>query len=315
MTTLFYSDSPDVNFDAMPELRGYTEAPKGMYVGCPGKHGSLKLVFGLDSDGKSVMIDKDRRAPLIVQSAMYYDECLPGIPMVYIQSSGGPNVDGDRYWQEFILKRGSMAHISTGAATKIAEMKSNYSGMKQVIKLEAGSYLEYMPEPVIPSRHARYISDTSIEIDPTATLFYSEIYMPGRKYYRDGEIFEYDVLSVCAHAHRPTGERLFREKFVITPQKGNLRNLGIMGRFDVFANVIVLTPEETATKIYESAEPFWDEKRKLACGITTLPNRSGLLFKALALEPGPAKALVRDFCSTVRQAVKGKPLPPEFPWR
>lgn len=313
MITRFYSDSPKVDFDSMPELAGFTSEPAGMYVGCPGKHGYLKLVFELDENGKSIMSDKDRRAPLIVQSAMYYDEGMPGIPIVYIQSSGGPNVDGDRFWQEFILKKGSMAHISTGAATKISVMKSNYSGMKQIIRLEEGSYLEYLPEPVIPARDARYISDTTIEIAPSATLFYSEIYMPGRKYYNEGELFEYDVLSICAHAARLDGEKLFREKFVITPKTGHIRDLGIMGRFDVFANVIVLTPPEQAEKIYNEVEPFWEETR--AQGITYLPNQAGLLFKALSMEPGPAKKMAREFCGIVRMAVKGHPLPPEFPWR
>ena len=311
----FYSDSPKVDYDDLPELAGFTEEPQGMYVGCPGKHGYLKLVFELDKNGKSIMSDKDRRAPLIVQSEMYYDEGMPGIPQVYIQSSGGPNVDGDRFWQEFLLKKGAMAHITTGAATKIAVMKSNYSGMRQLLTLEAGSSLEYIPEPIIPSRDARYVSDTSIEIDPTATLFYSEIYMPGRKYHKEGELFQYDLLSICAHAHRPGGERLFREKFVIRPKKKSVRALGIMGGFDVFANAVILAPPDKAEIIASNIEPAWDPDRKLAYGVSSLPNKAGLLFKALAMEPGPAKKLVREVCGLVRMAVKGRPLPPEYPWR
>ena len=307
--------APEVNFDGMPELEGFTNEPIGMYVGCPGKHGYLKMGFELDRDGRSIMRDLKRHVPLIVQQELYFDAEMPEMPCVYILSSGGPNVDGDRFGQDIYLKKDSMAFISTGAATKLAKMERNYSGMKQNITLEAGAYLEYLPEPIIPCCHTRYISDTRIIIDPTAAMFYSEIYMPGRKYHKGGEIFQYDILSICAHAERPDGQELFREKFVIKPSEGHIRDIGVMDFFDVFANVIVLAPTPQAEEIYARTEPFYDVEKRLACGITRLPNNCGLLFRGMGMEPGPVKACVREFCSTVRQAVKGKPLPAEFPWR
>lgn len=310
-----YSDAPDVSFDHAPEMASYLAQPDAMYVGAPGKRGYLNLGFELNREGRSILRELDRRAPLIVQQELYFDEELPDLPCVYILSSGGPNVDGDRYTQRFLLKEGSMAFISTGAATKLAEMKRNYSGLRQEITLEADTYLEYLPEPIIPCRHTRFISDTKIVIDPSATLTYSEIYMGGRKYYADVELFVYDVLSVCAHAERPDGQKLFREKFIIDPNKTNLREIGIMHGYDVFANVVVCCPPDVAEAVYARVEPFIDREKHLAAGITKLPNDAGLLFKVLGMEPGPVKLIVREFASKVRQQVKGKPIPPEFPWR
>lgn len=310
-----YTDAPPVNFDDAPEMAPYLKEPDAMYIGVPGKHGYLNLGFELDPRGKSILRELDRRAPLIVQQELYFDQEMPEMPCVYILSSGGPNVDGDRYQQNFTVKKDAFAWVSTGAATKIAEMRSNYSGMIQNITLEEGAYFELLPEPIYPCRHSRFISDTRIVIHPTASMFYSEIYMGGRKYYKDGELFEYDILSVCSHAERPDGTQLFREKFIIDPNDVNVRQIGIMHGFDVFANVLVLTPPDKAKVIYDAAEPFYDKERRLAVGITHLPNEAGLLFKVLGMEPGPVKEIVRNFCSSVRMAVKGKPLPHEFPWR
>ena len=108
-----YSDAPDVDFSTAREMARYLEEPKAMYVGAPGKRGYLNLGFELDKQGKSIMRELDRRAPLIVQQELYFDEQLPGLPCVYILSSGGPNVDGDRYTQNISLKKDSMAFIST----------------------------------------------------------------------------------------------------------------------------------------------------------------------------------------------------------
>ena len=171
------------DFTQCREVHPYLAEPQAMRVGAPGKCGLLDLVFELTREGKSIMRQWTRHAPLIVQQELYFDEAMPEMPCVYILSSGGPNIDGDRYENKFTLKKGAFAHISTGAATKIAEMAYNFSGLKQNFILEEKAYLEYIPEPTIPCRNSRYITDTVIEIAPSATLFYSEIYNGGRNLY------------------------------------------------------------------------------------------------------------------------------------
>ena len=311
----YITDVDIVSFDDAKEMAPYKKRPRAMHVGAPGKHGYLRLGFEVDSSGKSILRDLDRRAPLIVQQELYFDAEMPEMPCVYILSSGGPNVDGDRYRQIFTVKKDAIAHVSTGAATKIASMLDNYSGLLQTITMEENSYMEYLPEPVIPCARARFISDTQLIVHETATLFYAEIYMAGRKYYNEGELFKFDIMSVCSHGERPDGNQLFREKFIIDPHRDPIRDIGIMHGYDVFANVIVMTPKENIQSIYEKTPAFMDKEKHIAQGISRLPNNSGLLFKVLGMEPGPVKKIVREFCSTVRMQVKGKPVPPEFPWR
>lgn len=297
------------------ELTPYLSETKAMRMGAPGKFGLLDLVFELDGNRKSIMRHWDRRAPLIVQQELYFDEGMPEMPCVYILSSGGPNVDGDRYENRFKVRKDAYAFISTGAATKIAEMVYNFSALKQTFVLEENAYLEYIPEATIPCRNSRYVTDTEITIDSSATLFYSEIYTGGRKYYKDGELFVYDLLSVCTRARRPDGTPLFRERMVVEPKEKSVRHIGIMHHYDVFANVIVLTPENDAVRIYENTQAFIDREQNLAVGITYLPNQCGLIFKVLGMETQPVKRMVRQFASIVRMQIKGKPLPEEFIWK
>ncbi|MCI0922643.1 urease accessory protein UreD [Sphingobacterium rhinopitheci] len=304
-----------VDFSEAKEMAPFLQEPKAMYVGAPGKTGFLFMGFELDKKGKSIMRNLDRRAPLIVQQELYFDAEMPEMPCVYILSSGGPNVDGDRYEQNITVRKDAYAFVSTGAATKLAEMKYNYSGLKQHFIVEDNAYLEFLPEPLIPCRNTRFISHTLLTVAPTATVFYAEIFMGGRKHYDKGEAFEYDVISVCSQGERPDGERLYREKFIVRPNLQTPRILGIMDKYDVFANVIVMTPPDKAELIYSQIMPYIDNDQKLALGITHLPNNAGLLVKVLGMEPGPVKNIVREFCSTVRQVIKGKPLPKEFPWR
>lgn len=305
--------APD--FTHYREIRPYLAEPQAMHVGAPGKCGLLDLVFELTKEGKSIMRHWERHAPLIVQQELYFDEKMPEMPCVYILSSGGPNIDGDRYENRFTVRRNAFAHISTGAATKIAEMSYNFSALKQKFVLEENAYLEYIPEPTIPCRNSRYITDTRIVIDSSATLFYSEIYTGGRKYYKDGELFQYDLLSLCTEAQRPDNTPLFREKLIATPKEHPVSPIGIMHNYDVFANVLILTPEKNAIPIYEQTQTFINRHQSLAVGISYLPNQCGLILKILGKETQPIKQLVRKFCSTTRMQVKQKTLPAEFIWK
>lgn len=297
------------------ELLPYMTEPKAMRVGVPGKTGFLKMEFELDAQGKSILRNLERRVPIIVQQALYFDESMPEMPCVYILSSGGQNVDGDRYQQLITVRKNAFAFVSTGAATKLAEMRYNHSTMHQVFTLEENAYLEFLPEPIIPCRHTRFFSDSCFIVHPTATLFYSEIFMGGRKHFGKGELFEYDLLSIRSHGERPDGTPLFCEKMIIEPHRYNVRHIGIMHSFDVMANIIIMTPPEQANVIYAHIAPHFNIDEGSALGITRLPNNSGLLVKILGMEAQPVKRATRALCSLIRQTIKGKPLPDEFPWR
>lgn len=97
----YYSDSPRVDFDSMPEMAPYLSQPDAMYVGCPANTAISTSDSCLMPTASRYCARLDRRAPLIVQQELYFDEEMPGMPCVYILSSGGPNVDGDRYVQNF----------------------------------------------------------------------------------------------------------------------------------------------------------------------------------------------------------------------
>lgn len=295
-----------------PEMLAYATPPR-MAVGTAGKCGYLRLGFELDAEGRSIMRHWERRAPLIVQQELYFDRAWPELPCVYILSSGGPNVEGDRYRQLISVSRDAYAHIATGAATKLASMRNNYSSMQQRITLDAGAYLEYLPEPIIPCRHTRYASDCEIIIDPSATLFYAESYHCGRRYH--GEMFDYDILSLLTRASRADGRELFCEKMVIEPARQPIREVGVMDNYEIFATAIILTPTTTIEKIYPLIDSHIDNKAHTAMAVSRLPNECGLVCRIMGGESGAVKRILRDICSTVREQVKQHTLPADFPWR
>jgi len=53
----------------------------------------------------------------------------------------------------------------------------------------------------------------------------------------------------------------------------------------------------------------------LAWGASILPHGAGLALRVLGHDAAGVRAKMREFHSLVREAVLGRPLPPEFLWR
>ena len=120
-----------------PELAAYQDQPKQLPSGAFGKDALLRLRF--ETRGKrSILAFSDRRAPLLVQRALYCDEGMPGLPVVFIITNSGGLLQGDRYTMEFAVESHACGHITTQAATKIHEMDANYAAQTQDLMLEDG---------------------------------------------------------------------------------------------------------------------------------------------------------------------------------
>jgi len=297
-----------------PELAPYQDEPPQLPSGSPGKVAHLRL--GFERRGaRSILADLFRRAPLIVHRAIYWDEEMPEMPCVFIVSNSGGILQGDRNTISIEVGSDAQAHVTTQSATKIHEMDANFAAQLQEIILHDNAYLEYLPDPTIPHRRTRFLTDTRITIAPTATLLYSEILMAGRKYYANGELYKYELFSSKVRAERPEGKELLTEKVIIRPRQQAVRRVGVMGEFDVFGNVILLTPKQHADRIFEQVSAVVNLPEQWAAGASRLPNDAGLIYKVVGMESAPVRAKIREFWSIVRAQVVGASVPREFAWR
>jgi urease accessory protein len=296
------------------ELARFQDEPPQMASGAVGKTAFLRLGFERRGD-RTILADLDRRAPYTAQRALYPDPEMPDQAWLFMITTSGCVLQGDRLALDIALGPGARAHVTTQSATKIHSMDANYATQTQSIALADGAYLELMPEPLIPHRHARFVSDTRISIAPTATLLYEEIIQPGRKHHHPDESFGATLLSIAMSAQRPDGRALFSEKLVIEPGRRPVRQTGVMDSFDVLGNVILLTPREHADRVHARIAADVDLEAGVAFGACRLPNDAGLIFKALGRETDQVKAKVREFWAVAREEVTGTRIPAPFFWR
>ena len=297
-----------------PELATFQDEPPQMESGAVGKNGFLRLGFEARGD-HTILTDLDRRAPYMAQRALYPDPAMPDQAWLFVITTSGCVLQGDRLELEIAIEPHARAHVTTQSATKIHSMDANYAVQTQSTVLADGAYLEFLPEPLIPHRRARFLSETRITIAPTATLLHAEIVQSGRKHHHPDESFGATLLSFSLEASRPDGRRLFAEKLVIEPARRPVRQTGVMGSFEVLGNVVLLTPKDHADRIHARVEAdvkLWDG---VAFGASMLPNDAGLIFKVLGHETLQVKAKVREFWGIAREEITGTSVPPAFFWR
>jgi urease accessory protein len=296
------------------ELAAFQDEPPQMASGAVGKTGFLRLGFERRGE-RTVLADLERRAPYTAQRALYPDPAMPDLAWLFVITTSGCVLQGDRLALEVALAPGARAHVTTQSATKVHSMDANYAVQTQAIALADGAYLEFLPEPLIPHRRARFLSETRISIAPTATLLYAEIVQPGRKHHHPEECFGATLLSLAVSAERPDGQTLFTEKLVIEPARRPVRQTGIMDSFDVLGNVVLLTPKGCADRVHARVEAEVDLANGVASGACRLPHDAGLIFKALGRETAQVRAKVREFWEIARAEITGTAAPPPFFWR
>jgi urease accessory protein len=296
------------------EFAAYQDEPPQMRSGAAGKSGFLRLGFER-RDGRTILADLHSRAPYLAQRALHCDEALPDMAWLFIITTAGCVLQGDRLALDVALGPGAKAHLTTQSATKVHAMDANYAQQTQSFTLDEGAYLEFLPDPLLPHRHARFGSDTRITIAPTASLLCAEIVQPGRKHHHPDECFGATLLSLATTAARPCGSSLFNEKLLIEPSRNPMRQTGVMDGFDVFGNVILCTPADKAERIHDRLAADVDLAAGVAYGACRLPNDAGLIFKVLGRETAQVKAKVREFWEVARAEITGAAIPPPHFWR
>ena len=292
----------------------YRDEPAQMRSGAVGKSGRLRLGFERRGE-RTVLAELESRTPYLAQRALHCDQDMLDLAWLFVITTAGCILQGDRMALDIALGPRARAHVTTQSATKIHAMDANYALQTQAITLGDGAYLELLPDPLIPHRRARYASDTRITIAPTASLLYSEIVQPGRKHHHPDECFGLTVLSLATTAARPDGRRLFTEKLLLEPARTPVRQTGVMDGFDVLGNVILCTPPEPAARIHDIVGARVDRAAGLAYGACRLPNDAGLIFKVLGRDTAPVKATVREFWRVARREIAGADIPAPFFWR
>ena len=166
---------------------------------------------------------------------VYHDES--GQVCYYILNPGGGYLDGDRYHLQISLEKQARLTLTTQSATKVYKTPHTLAYQETEIFLKAGTYLEYIPDPLIAYQHARYKQKNIIHMEKGATFLYSDIITPG--WSPNGERFSYNWIQLINEIYLDD-ELVAYDHIKLNPAAQNMAALGFMEGFSHLGSMMVV---------------------------------------------------------------------------
>ena len=291
--------------DIPGSIRAFDSEIRQLAAGEAGKNGALRLVFRDDGAGRTVVADQFSEAPLHAQRAMHYDGPCPGMAYLYIVSTSGGILQGDRYRIDITMKKGSMAHVTTQGATRIYSMEASSATQMINVTLEEDSYLEFIPDQIIPYRCSRFYQRMNLDVHDSATVVYSEVITPGRV--AMGESFEYDVCHIKTRAANQEGVLRLMDVASLEPKKLGLASFGVLGDSTVAGSVYILAKKEDVQELHGKIRGVFSGAAGVSGGASTVKDGGGLLVRVLGDGTEEVKGTVLEVVRHVRETCAGLP--------
>ena len=286
--------------DIPEEILQYDGDVAQMNVGKSGKIGFLELELQNDSDRqKTIITRKQTQVPLYVQKALHYDLDYPSMAHVFILSPSGGILQGDRYRMDVELKNNAISHLTTQGATRIYKMESNYATHMVTLNLKDNSYLEFIPEQIIPYKNSRFYQKTNLDIDESSTVIYSETIVPGR--IAMGEMFDFDVCYLKTEG-KINGKTKFRDSSLLTPKTQKIQALTMFDNKTILTSVYVLTKKDV-TKINDLINELFSNMENMSGGSSLMPNDSGISIRILGNSSEDQKITIYEILKIIRKEI------------
>ncbi|WNI20891.1 urease accessory protein UreD [Streptomyces sp. ITFR-16] len=290
-----------------PEVAALASVPDTLAPGSPAKVGILDLAFAVRG-GRTELVGRYQKTPLQIMRPLWIDPELPGMSYVYLMATGGGVAQADRYRMDFRCGPDTQVHLTTQAATKVFRMEHDYASQRVHLTAEAGSYVEYLPDPLIPFEDARFYQRTEVTVAPGATVLVGDTLTAGRL--ARGERHTYRVLATDLRVTRPDGTLLALDTLRLTPgeQGEGVLGPGVFAGHDHVASLFVVTDRVPAAALADALHEALAGLGVLY-GVSVLPHDCGAWLRLLDDSPIRVAAAHRAAWHAARLLLTGRPAP------
>lgn len=288
-------------------MAALASVPDTLAPGSPAKVGILDLAFAVRG-GRTELVGRYQKTPLQIMRPLWIDPEQPGMSYVYLMATGGGVAQADRYRMDFHCGPDTQVHLTTQAATKIFRMEHDYASQRVHLTAGAGSYVEYLPDPLIPFQDARFYQSTEVTVAPDATVLVGDTLTAGRL--ARGERHSYRALATDLRIRRPDGTLLAIDTLRLTPGRPGTGVLGpgVFAGHDHVASLFAVTDRVPATELADTLHEALAGLGVLY-GVSVLPRDCGAWVRLLDDSPVRVAEAHRAAWHAVRRLLTGHPPP------
>jgi urease accessory protein len=265
-----------------------------------------ELEFACDANGATYVHRQRVGYPFHIGRSLKMPGDPPGMPTVYLQSCSGGIFEGENLRLRIAAGEGAAAHVATAASTVVHSMVLQAASQQVELHAQAGSFLEYLPDPVILFPRAKLTSGVRVTVHPGATVVLGEsVLLHDPK----GGDDRFDWLQSETVIEDPAGKLLARDRFRIEGVQLARGLAGITGSWKAQGSLFVVTSAKPPAELVAAMRATLASAGVYA-GATILPNQSGAWSRILASDAAALKTALFSVWTAVRQTLTGAaPMP------
>lgn len=186
--------------------------------------------------GKSVAKNIYFQGAFKVMRPVYHNQSNQ--PCFYILNPGGGYLDGDTYRMVVSLREKARLTLTTQSATKVYKTPKTQAYQETEIHLAKDSYLEFLADPLIAYKDARYFQKNTIKMEKGSTFLYSDIITPG--WSPEGELFSYDKLRLVNEIYLEE-ELIAFDHLKLSSKEQHINGLGFMEGYTHLGSFFIIS--------------------------------------------------------------------------
>lgn len=273
---------------------------------------TLELRLKCNSEGKTIIAHQYQTHPLKISRPFRLDRDRDCRAYLYLRNNSPGLFAQDRLNISLNLKQNTQTYLTEQSATKVHPMTSGATAeVNYQWNIEEGAMVEFVSEPLILYRDSALKQKTQIELHPTASLFWSDIVLPGRL--ARGEFYQFCFYHNCLEVYSDRGELWLKEQTYLKGNNNKFGNSKLFASLPVLGTAIAIMPDVELSLLEQAINNLnQDSFNKLITATSVLPHNKGILIKVLASQVQTIKSYYSCVIDTIRK-LNHQPLLPTIP--
>jgi urease accessory protein len=243
-------------------------------------------------------------APLQLLRCHYLDPAMPDMAQATIVSPSGGVLQGDRLQIAVRVDGGARLRLDTPSSMRLYRMPDGRAEQAVTLTVEAGGYLEYLPDPAIPFAGADFASRTLARVAEDATLIVAEAVTGGRA--ARGEVHQFNRYESVVEIARLDGPVLSLDVTLLDPSVA-VTSPGRLGAYAAAGTLYVIHPGFDADVLRDAV--IRANVQGTIAGASSLPSGLGAWLKVLGSDGPRVAELLGHAAGAAHRVILGSPAP------